>query len=88
MSVLQRCPSYRGVRLIEVSVKRESTVVSLVKYCSIWKKNANYRRPLKMSIRRAIFGFTLVMVGSKWSKLADLWLIFKERNVGPRDHIF
>ena len=26
MSVLQRCPSYRGVRLIEVSVKRESTV--------------------------------------------------------------
>ena len=26
MSVIQRCPSYRGVHLIEVSVKRESTV--------------------------------------------------------------
>ena len=29
MSVLQRCPSYRGDRLVEVSVKRESTVQTI-----------------------------------------------------------
>ena len=38
-------------------------IVCLVKYCFISEKNANYRTSLKMSIRRMIFGFTLVMCG-------------------------
>ena len=33
-----RCPFYRGVRLIEVSVKRESTILLLFIYCFVIKK--------------------------------------------------
>ena len=31
MGTNARCPFYRGVRLTEVSVKRESTVLSMIK---------------------------------------------------------
>lgn len=45
-------------------------IVRLVKYCFILEKNANYRTPLKMSIRRAIFGFTLVIGCRKLNRLS------------------
>ena len=45
-------------------------MVHLVKYCFILEKNANYRTPLKRSIRRAIFGFTLVIGCGKLKRLS------------------
>jgi len=45
-------------------------IVRLVKYCFILEKNANYKTPLKMSIRRAIFGFTLVIRCGKLIRLS------------------
>ena len=62
-------------------------IVRLVKYCSVWKKMQITERRRKCRKDGRFFGLTLVMIGSKWSKLADLWLIFKERN-WLLDHIF
>ena len=45
-------------------------IVCFVKYCLILEKNANYRTPLKMSIRRAIFGFTFVIECGKLKHLS------------------
>ena len=45
-------------------------IVRLVKYCFILEKNAKYRTPLKMSIRRAIFGFILVTRCGKLIRLS------------------
>ena len=41
---------------------RNHGIVRLVKYCFNLQKNANYRTSMKMSIRRVIFGFDLVIV--------------------------
>ena len=46
------------------------SIVRLVKYCFLLEKNANYRTLLKMSIRRAISGFTLVIVCGKLKHLS------------------
>ena len=45
-------------------------IVRLVKYCFILEKYANYRTPLKMSIRPTIFGFNLVIVCGKLKRLS------------------
>lgn len=45
-------------------------IVRLVKYCFTLEKNANCKTPLKMSIRRAIFGFTLVIRCGKLIRLS------------------
>ena len=37
-------------------------IFHLLKYCFYLEKNVNYRTPLKMSLRRAILGFTLGIV--------------------------
>jgi len=54
-------------------------IVRLVKYCFSLDKNANFRTPLKMSIRRAIFGFTSVIMCVKLKLLySKLFILIKK----------
>ena len=65
-------PNLKSVANLEKSISfilsnekvslRNHGIVRLVKYCFILQKNANYRMSMKMSIRRVIFGFDLVIV--------------------------
>ena len=52
-------------RLVSVVSLGNHWIIRMVKYCFILEQDANYRTLLKMSIRRAPFGFTLVIVCGK-----------------------
>ena len=58
------------LQLVSVMSVGNHGIVRLAKYCVILEKNANYRTPLKMQIRRTIVGFTLVIVCGKLKRLS------------------